>query len=200
MTGKTGRQAWRIADKARHPPRRIPDERLYSRVGRPGNTKRNRAGLRARAAPAPARPVSLAVIKPKPRAYVAASNMEDCMKTVFALAAASLVVSGGAFAQEAAAPQTAQAAPQSADISDEQVDRFALAALKVEQIAGDTTMDQQEKQAKMMAAVEESGMAPQEFNAIAVASQGDPQLQERIQAAASAHVEAAQPAGPSGSR
>lgn len=122
------------------------------------------------------------------------------MKTVFALAAASLVVSGGAFAQEAAAPQTAQAAPQSADISDEQVDRFALAALKVEQIAGDTTLDQQQKQAKMMAAVEESGMAPQEFNAIAVASQGDPQLQERIQAAASAHVEAAQSAGPSGSR
>lgn len=126
------------------------------------------------------------------------------MKTVFALAAASLTVSGAAFAQEAAAPAqpttppAAQAAPQSADISDEQVDRFALAALKVEQIAGDQAMDQQQKQSMMAAAVQESGMAPQEFNAIAVASQGDPELQERIQVAAAAHVQAAQNAAPQG--
>lgn len=122
------------------------------------------------------------------------------MKTVFALAAASLAMSGGAFAQEADAPQqpapppAAEAAPQSADISDEQVDRFALAVLKFQQIADDTSVDEQQKQARMMAVVQESGMAPQEFNAIAVASQTDQQLQQRIQTAAEAHVKAAQEA------
>ncbi len=148
-----------------------------------------------RATPDGTRPVSLAVINPGSHAYFAAFIMEDCMKTVFTLAAASLAMSGAALAQETAPPQQtapAQAAPKSADISDDQVDRFALAVLKVQQIARDTAVDEQQKQAQMMAAVQESGMQPQEFQAIAVASQSDPQLQQRIQTAAEGHVKAAQ--------
>lgn len=120
------------------------------------------------------------------------------MKTVFALAAASLAMSGAALAQETAPPQTtppaAQAAPKSADISDDQVDRFALAVLKFEQIAADTTVDEQQKQSRMMAALQESGLPPQDFQAIAVASQNDPELQQRIRTSAEAHVKAAQDA------
>lgn len=117
------------------------------------------------------------------------------MKTVLTLAAASLAMGGAAWAQETTPPQQtapAQAAPKSADISDDQVDRFALAVLKVQQIARDTAVDEQQKQAKMMAAVQESGMAPQEFQAIAMGSQSDPELKQRIQTAAEAHVKAAQ--------
>jgi len=120
------------------------------------------------------------------------------MKIAISLAVAALALGGNAFAQEAAAPAApaappaASPAPASADISDEQVERFALAALMVEQIAADTTLDAQQKQTNMITAVQQSGMEPQEFNAIAVASQGDTQLQERISAAAAAHIEAAQ--------
>lgn len=71
------------------------------------------------------------------------------MKTVLTLATASLAMGGTAWAQDAAPPQQtapAQAAPKSADVSDEQVDRFALAVLKVQQIARDTAADEQQKQ------------------------------------------------------
>lgn len=46
----------------------------------------------------------------------------------------------------------------------------------------------------MMAVMQESGMGPQEFQAIAVGSQSDPELKQRIQTAAEAHVKAAQDA------
>lgn len=128
------------------------------------------------------------------------------MKTIFALAAASLAMSGSAFAQDTAPAEAAPpagttapaeaappaAAPQAAEITDDQVDRFALAALKVEQIAADANIEQTQKQTMMATAVQESGMDAQEFNTIAQASQADPALQERIQVAAAAHVQAAQ--------
>jgi len=121
--------------------------------------------------------------------------MEDRMKTVLTLAAASLAMGGTAWAQDAAPPQQeapAQAAPKSADVSDDQVDRFALAVLKVQQIARDTAVDEQQKQAKMMAVMQESGLGPAEFQAIAAGSQSDPELKQRIRTAAEAHVKAAQ--------
>ena len=121
------------------------------------------------------------------------------MKTLLAFSAAALTLSGAAVAQDPAPAQTPPAAttapgapaPQAAEITDDQVDRFALAALKVEQIAADANIDQQQKQTMMATAVQQSGMNAQEFNTIARASQTDPELQQRIQVAATAHVEAA---------
>lgn len=119
------------------------------------------------------------------------------MKTVVILAAASLAMSGAAWAQEAAPPQQtapAQALPKSADVSDDQVDRFALAVLKIKLLARDTAADEQQKRAKMMAVMQESGMGPQEFQAIAAGSESDPELKQRIRTAAEAHLKAAQDA------
>ena len=115
------------------------------------------------------------------------------MKIAVSLAAASLALSGGAFAQDAPATSQPNAPPaaKSADISDEQVERFALVALKVQQVAADSTLDEQQKQAIMVAAAQQSDMGPEEFNTILAASRTDKQLQQRIRAAAMAHVEAA---------
>lgn len=123
------------------------------------------------------------------------------MKTAFALIPASFLMAGSALAQEAppaqqqAAPPAAEAAPAppaSADVSDEEVSQFALAALVVEQIAADEAMAQEEKQNAMMGAVQQAGLEPQRFNQIAVGSQSDAELSERIQLAANEHIEAAQ--------
>lgn len=122
------------------------------------------------------------------------------MKLVLVFSASALVMSGPAVAQETA-PLTAagqvQEAPQgdpkaAASVSDAEVDRFALAALLVQQIAADQAVEQEQKQAAMAAAVQQTGIQPQRFNEIAKATQDDQELNERVQLAAARHVEAAQ--------
>lgn len=78
------------------------------------------------------------------------------------------------------APSTA--APTS--FTDADVDKFAGAALAVQKIQQDTTVPDTDKQIKMSAAVTSSGLTPEQFNAIATASQSDPALMKRIQTAA----------------
>jgi hypothetical protein len=112
------------------------------------------------------------------------------MKSARILMLASLLIGTSALAQEAAPPA---ANAQAVEITEDEVSRFARAALIVEQIAGDAEIDQQKKQAAMAAAVKASGFEPKRFNEIALASQSDAALQARIQAAADQHVEAAQP-------
>lgn len=125
------------------------------------------------------------------------------MKVASILAAGSLFVAGAAVAQDATPPAAggqAQAAPEAAPapatdpapVSDAEVDRFALAALMIEQISTDEALDQQQKQASMAAAVQKIGLEPQRFNEIATAVQADQALNERVQVAAARHVEAAQ--------
>ena len=114
------------------------------------------------------------------------------------LAAIALAAPVGVAAQDSAntappatqAPQ--QALPTSADISDEEVSQFALAALIVQQIAADEAIPQEEKQATVQQAVEQIGVAPQRYNTLARATQNDPALAERVNLAANAHIEAAQ--------
>lgn len=130
------------------------------------------------------------------------------MKAAYFLIPASIMMAGSAAAQEAPAPEAGppapaqqapqqtpqqgdQAAPTSADISDEEVSKFALAALVIEQIAGDEAVAQEEKQAAMAGAVQQAGLEPARFNQIAVASQSDAELGQRIQLAAAEHIEAA---------
>ncbi|MEW4466853.1 DUF4168 domain-containing protein [Parasphingorhabdus sp. JC815] len=137
------------------------------------------------------------------------------MKITSIFAASSLFVAGAAVAQDTApaaadnqaqsatsateAPQAAEATPttNSASVTDSEVDLFALAAMKVEKIAADETLDQTQKQASMSSAVQDTGLAPQRFNEIAIALQTDQALNERVQLAAAKHaqpVEAAEPA------
>jgi hypothetical protein len=122
------------------------------------------------------------------------------MKTVFYLMSAPLLMTGGsALAQEAAPAQQAPSAGAHADateaaapVEEEEVARFALAALVIQQIAEDESLEQEQQQSAMMQVVQEAGLAPQRFNEIARASQTDENLQRRISAAAAQHVEAAQ--------
>jgi hypothetical protein len=116
------------------------------------------------------------------------------MKAARILMFAPLFLGTAALAQEAPPPAAAPQAPAeaAAPVSEEEVDRFALAALVVEQIARDEALDQEQKQSAMVDAVAQTGLEPQRFNEIATASRTDTELQERIQVAAAAHVQAAQ--------
>lgn len=110
-----------------------------------------------------------------------------------ALLIPALVISSAATAQDVSAQQApVQSGQQATEVSDEEVARFALAALMVQQIAEDTAASQEEKQAAMVGALGQAGVAPDRFNEIAKASQADPELNERINVAAAAHIEAAQ--------
>lgn len=115
------------------------------------------------------------------------------MKIGYLFALAPAFLAAGASAQEAQpAPQAnAQAA---AAISDEEVSQFAMAALIVQQIAADEAMDDQQKQAAMESVLQQTGIAPQRYSQIAQQAQSSPELQERVQVAADAHITAAQQA------
>lgn len=124
------------------------------------------------------------------------------MKSTSALAVATLIcgftlTAGNALAgvPEAAgssAQQQAPSAPASPDTgaqagttySDTEIEAFAKAVLAVQKIQQDTTASAAAKQTKMAAAVQQSGLTPTKFNEIARASNTDPVLMQRIQAAA----------------
>ena len=123
------------------------------------------------------------------------------MKAALILFAAPMTMAGSAFAQEAPSTPPSQAqqeaippadAETEGTVSEEEVSRFALAALVVQQIAADETLEQAQQQAAMADVVQQSGLEPQRFNQIAMASQADTDLQQRIESAAHQHVEAAQ--------
>ncbi|GGB92078.1 hypothetical protein GCM10011494_08070 [Novosphingobium endophyticum] len=56
--------------------------------------------------------------------------------------------------------------------------------MAIQQIEKDPTASAEDKQPKMAAAVQASGLTPQKFNEIAAASQSDAALMQRIQMAA----------------
>lgn len=123
------------------------------------------------------------------------------MKFVLAVPAGVLLMAGTAAAQDpvpasTAAVTTPDAAAASgqgaASVSNDEVERFALAALLVQQIADDQSVEPEQKQPAMAAAVQQVGIEPQRFNEIAVATQTDEELNERVQLAAARHIEAAQ--------
>lgn len=118
------------------------------------------------------------------------------MKAAKFLMFAPLAMGTSALAQQATPPAeeppAADPQAQAGPVSEEEVDRFALAVLIVQQIADDEALDQEQKQAAMVNAVQQTGLEPQRFNQIARASQTDTKLQERIKLAAAQHVQAAQ--------
>lgn len=112
-------------------------------------------------------------------------------------AAAVLSCAQGASAQTAPAATpapAAEAAPAAAGtFTDDQVQKYATAMVAVNKVQLDATIPAADKQAKMGAIVQASGVDIPTFNAMTQASQTDKALQTRIQTAAAAV--AAHPAG-----
>lgn len=105
------------------------------------------------------------------------------------IASIALAVAAPALAQEAAAPaQAAPAAPAAgaSNFTEADIKQFAAAAVEVTKIQSDTSIADAEKQPKMLAALQASGIPPEKFNQIGQAAAADPALQQRIQAAAPA--------------
>src|SRR5690554_4707759 len=104
------------------------------------------------------------------------------------------LASSAAFAQgEAQAPTTPQAAPQTVEISEADVDKFNDAKTKIESIRREYSeliqqaedqqtaiQIQQGAQEKMVEKVQSSGMTVQQFNLIAQATQQDTNIQKHI--------------------
>lgn len=85
-------------------------------------------------------------------------------------------------AADAAAEAQAEGEIQVA-ISPQDIDNFAKAAVKLREVQADTSLDEAQKQAAMTAAVEENNLDTVKFNAIAEASQTNPELRQRVELA-----------------
>ncbi|MBB5984309.1 DUF4168 domain-containing protein [Sphingobium lignivorans] len=73
--------------------------------------------------------------------------------------------------------------------SDADLKAFARAAIEASKIQQDAAVPAEEKQPKMLAAVQAEGLDPVKFNEIAQASQANPTLRQRIQQVASAEAQ-----------
>lgn len=107
------------------------------------------------------------------------------MKTLLTAAAmAATIAAAPALAEETAATPAPAAAPAPAEtvapISDAELDKFAGAAIKVNEIAKDASLDAEGKQAAMVSAVQASGLEAVRFNEIATKSQTDEALKTRL--------------------
>ncbi|WP_423604721.1 DUF4168 domain-containing protein [Sphingomonas sp. MS122] len=113
-----------------------------------------------------------------------------------ALLAGATLIATPALAQDTAAPAPApqEAAPATpaapAPVTDDEVKKFAKAALAADKISKDTAIAAADKQKKMAEAVTTSGLEPTRFNQIAQASQADSALQQKVQAAIVAEQQA----------
>jgi hypothetical protein len=92
---------------------------------------------------------------------------------------------------EAAAAATEAAVTASA-VSDTEVQSYAQAAVKVQQINANAALDQTAKQEQMVAAVTQSGLAPERFNEISNAIDSDTTLRAKVETAMAAHATAHQ--------
>lgn len=93
-------------------------------------------------------------------------------------------------AADAATPAPATVAPSG--VTDAEVQSYAQAAVKVQQIAKNTALDQQAQQQQMVAAVSQSGLAPERFNEISAAVDTDTTLRAKVETAMAAHAAAHQ--------
>lgn len=104
------------------------------------------------------------------------------------IASAALFAVAPLSAQTAPAPSApaAPAAPAAgaSSFSDGDIKQFAAAAVEVTKIQSDASIPAADKQPKMLAALQASGLPPEKFNQIGQAAATDPALQQRIQAAA----------------
>jgi hypothetical protein len=75
-----------------------------------------------------------------------------------------------------------------ADVSEAEIDSFAKATVKLQEIQADATIGADQKQAAMTAAVAAAGLDPVKYNAIGKAAQADPALRAKVQTAMSRHA------------
>lgn len=110
-------------------------------------------------------------------------------KILTAAAMAGAAIATPALAQDAAAEAPAPAAQAPAPaaeaaaevaITDAELDMFAGAAIKVNEIAQNAELDAEAKQAAMVEAVQNSGLDPVKFNEIATKSQSDETMKARV--------------------
>lgn len=113
------------------------------------------------------------------------------MKPTKLLAIVTTAIGLSIGAGQALAQEAATATEASASFSSTEVEQFAKAALAVQKINGDAALSAEDKQAKMAAAVTDSGLSPARFNEIATASQSDQALMDQIQTAAGKLMQAA---------
>lgn len=108
------------------------------------------------------------------------------MKPTLVAVSGSLLLAGGAQAQEVRTTdgQTNRA------VSNDEVARFALVALVVNQAINDKSLSHQQRKTAISQSLRRNGLAPQRFSQIEAASQNDAVLQQRIRAAAQAHIKA----------
>lgn len=112
--------------------------------------------------------------------------------------AASILFAAPAVAQTAApaapSPTAQTAAP--APVTDEELTKFAKAALAVDAVTKDTSIPATEKNAKLTEAVTAAGLDTVRFNQIATLAQSDPAMNEKVQAAIIAVRDGPQAAAP----
>lgn len=77
-----------------------------------------------------------------------------------------------------------------AEVSEADIDSFAKATVKLQEIQADATIADDQKQAAMQAAVTEAGLDPAKYNAIGKAAQADPELRAKVQTAMARHTTA----------
>ena len=112
--------------------------------------------------------------------------LKTAMASVALLAAAPVLAQGAAPATPATPATPAAPSAAAGKFSDADIKLFAAAAVEVTKIQSDASIADAEKQPKMLAALQASGIAPEKFNEIGQAAAADPALQQRIQAAAPA--------------
>ena len=106
------------------------------------------------------------------------------MKTIMTLAAGGLLFASPAMAQMANADEPAiDAAADAATITDAEIDQYAQAAVAISELQNDASLDAAARQSGAVAALEQSGLAPERFNEISDASRTDPELAQRVQLA-----------------
>lgn len=131
------------------------------------------------------------------------------MKRVLVMALGGALCSAPAYAQSteaeaAPAPDGAAAAQDvapageaaaSVEVTDAEVERFAKATVKLQEIDGDASLAGDQKQAAMAAAVEEAGLDPVKYNQIAQAVGTDTALRAKVIEAMGKAKGPAKPAG-----
>ncbi len=138
----------------------------------------------------------------KPWLSLRRRNLSGLNNILLKAGAATIALASAApvLAQDAAAPaapaQSTPAAPAAgaSNFSDADIKQFAAAAVEVTKIQQDSSIAAADKQPKMLAALQASGIPPEKFNQIGQAAAADPALQQKIQAAAPTSVAPAAPA------
>ncbi len=126
--------------------------------------------------------------KPWPGCVVDASTVTrfwsgPLIKLTHAALAVGLVAALPATAQTAAPAAPAPQAQAPAPVTDDEVTKFAKAALAADAVTKDTSIPAADKTTKMTEAVTGAGLDTGRFNEIATLAQTDPAVKDKVQAA-----------------